>query len=327
MERIKNNLTVWDYIRIIFGALFVFSGVLKLLDPGEFQSALVSFKLLKGLWLEISVFAIPIAEILLGILVIFKIKLLLSLKLTIIMLSLFTSVLITKIIEGEEISCGCFGPLETGNIGLTTIIRNLILITAGLLVLTRYQIKEKKDSIYNKVFLANTYKTTIYLLFFFLSILSIVLALQNYGLKQNMSLLLTQNETLQKGDTASPFYAFDLDSNKIHIAFKEDKLTALFIFSTICKPCKENLPNWILLNEMLKENDVRVFGIGLNVIREVEKFRLQNNPNFPVFSCNELEFKVNYKAFVTTQTLIIDSHGEVLFATAGVLNKLSISKI
>ena len=67
----RNSKTFWVLLRIIFGALFVFSGLMKFIDLHAFEIALGKFKLLDESTLPIVKFLVPMIEIILGVVVLF----------------------------------------------------------------------------------------------------------------------------------------------------------------------------------------------------------------------------------------------------------------
>lgn len=256
------------------------------------------------------------------------------------MLTFFTAVLIAKIFEGEEISCRCFGSFSAGNIDLTTVFRNIILIAFGVVLTVYYSFYSQKgkkliihenNSLINRIINIRWYvyfkRTLLELVFFFLAIQSLICVMQNRGLKQNISLVLMNNELLQPNDTAQPIEVYDMDSNKVSIKFDGFSKTILYLFSTHCEPCKINIPNWIQLTDVLRKNNFKVLGIATEQVSEVKKFAKTNEVNFQVYSTTNIQFKLDYKAFSTPQTIIISQNGKVVGAYPGVLNKINIPKI
>ena len=135
----ENNINiVATVIRIIFGMVFLYSGIIKFIDLDAFAIALGKFKLLSESQHYILVYTIPIAEILLGLLLILNIKTHMTSQIITFMVALFTAVIIAKIYEGEEISCGCFGNLTEDVIDYKTVLRNFILIMIGISLTSFY---------------------------------------------------------------------------------------------------------------------------------------------------------------------------------------------
>ncbi len=336
----NKNLRVWIFFRILYGGIFVFSGYLKLISFDQFVVAVSKFKIIDAQYIQTFSYAIPLIEILLGLLLILKAKPALILQILVWMVSFFTAIVVAKIFEGEEISCQCFGNLTTGTIDWLTVFRNILLIGFGIALTSYYSVKQPTNfqeekivpgSIAEKLRQKKWYyyfqKSLLATIFFFLAVQCLILALQNRGLKENISLLITQNETLQPGDIARPISAYDLDSSFVKIDFKVGIKTILYILSVKCEPCKANMSNWIKLSEALRNTDVNIVGVAVNSIDEIKKYESNNNINFQLLSGNNLEFKVNYKAFTTPQTVIIEPNGKVLRSYPGVLNRVSFEKL
>jgi len=128
------------------GALFVYSGVIKLQDPISFSVIITHFEILP--WGSIyAAYAIPIVEILVGLGVIAGLNWALIALTT--MLVIFINVLLYGISQGVNVSCGCFGPEDPefhffmGMKG--AVYRDLLMLVAAIYMhLTRYLLVRKK---------------------------------------------------------------------------------------------------------------------------------------------------------------------------------------
>lgn len=335
-----NSKTFWVFLRIIFGALFVFSGLMKFIDLHAFEIALGKFKLLDESTLPIVKFLVPLLEVVLGVLLVAKVKPVLISQMITWLVIFFTAVIISKVSEGEEISCNCFGNLSTGKIDHLTILRNIVLILVGIAITIYFSSKEKKDAkeIKKQIFFSSNNlivnfwwkqfkQIALVAIFFFLAVLSVILSMQNRGLKENISLLLTNNEILQPNETANPIGAYDLDSNYVNIRYDKSEKTLIYFLSTRCEPCKTNLSNWTQLTDILKGKNIRVFGIAIESIADLKKYNKANDLNFRVYSAAKLQFKLDYKAFTKPQTIIINEAGKVINAYPGILNRINTPRI
>ncbi|GBD89510.1 thiol-disulfide oxidoreductase ResA [bacterium BMS3Abin04] len=338
--RNKNRIKLlFVILRITFGLIFIFSSIIKLTDLQSFEKALASFNLLDTSLLPITIYAIPLIELLLGLAMVFSFKTNVVSQIITFMLALFTAVVIAKIFEGAEISCGCFGELSNNNIDSFTVIRNVFLMIWGILITIYYQnIEEEKMKIKNftKQNLIRSIKTNIYeqiksvvlvTIFFFLGVQTVIFAIQNRELKVRLALLTTDKDILKEGDKVKPFKAVDLRGNVAEINYNIKKKTLIYILSTRCKPCKKNMPNWIELTNKLKNQNVRILGIALNSLTEIKKYAADNKLNFSVYIPPNEIFKINYKAFLTPQTLLINNKAKTIKSIPGILNKNTISDL
>ena len=135
------------FLRALFGSVFVFSGTLKLFNTDDFIKTISYYKLLpKELELSIALIII-ISEIILGCLASFNLWAWQSTYILLLMLAIFTLAMISAVIRGIDLSCGCFGPLEIVNREsnlriLFPFVRNGMLIVIGLFLIrnTRQEI-------------------------------------------------------------------------------------------------------------------------------------------------------------------------------------------
>ena len=93
-----------------------------------------------------------------------------------------------------------------------------------------------------------------------------IFSLQNEGLKSRLDYFLTERETLREGEEAKSFNAIDMQGNKNLISFNNSdyKYQLLFIFSTHCRPCEENLINWQNLIEKINVRKISITGTSLD---------------------------------------------------------------
>lgn len=130
---------VFPSLRILFGLVFIASGILKLFPIDYFELILVDQVGLS--WNAVPFFArfVIWAEIVIGLCIVFSFRLKLSLSASLSMLFAFTIYLMAQVLSGNGAEdCGCFGELMPLD-GPSSIIKNVILILFGsaLLVLAR----------------------------------------------------------------------------------------------------------------------------------------------------------------------------------------------
>jgi hypothetical protein len=127
-------------LRVFFGSVFVFSGSLKLFHTNEFIKAISYYRLLPE-EVEVGIaFIIIISEIILGCLACFNLWVWRSIFILLVMLGIFTLAMMSAVIRGIDLSCGCFGPLEivdrvSGLRAFFPFIRNGVLIAVGLFLI------------------------------------------------------------------------------------------------------------------------------------------------------------------------------------------------
>lgn len=326
----KYQLHLVLLLKVIFGIVFIFSGATKLIDLNAFAEALVNFKLISNELIEIVKYAVPIFEILLGLGIILNFNSGIPAILASLMLSFFTALIIAKIFEGEEISCGCFGALSSDKLDELSILRNVILISIAIAISTYYENKktkaeEKEEGVckyktLHLIFIAN--------LIFFLASQSFIFALQNNGLKSRLALLVNDYDILKEGDIVKPFEFRTSNNEIINVNYNEiNEQTLVFILKPGCSPCKANLPNWKYLIEQINSLKTRIFPISIDEIENTDRYISENSIPFPVYANKTDDFLLNYKAFLTPQTILIDDSGRVVKNWKGILNENAISEI
>ncbi len=120
--------------RIALGALFVFAGVAKAYDPGEFATEIQKYNLLPWVPGVLVALYLPWLEILAGLLLALKIFEKGALLVLTALLVIFTLALGSAMVRGLNIDCGCFGKAFASTGTTIPLVRNLaLLILAGFI--------------------------------------------------------------------------------------------------------------------------------------------------------------------------------------------------
>jgi uncharacterized membrane protein YphA (DoxX/SURF4 family) len=96
-------------IAILIGALFIYAGVVKIIDPVEFARDIDNYKMLPwsaGVWLALY---LPWLEILCGLALITRVLYRGSVFIVTSLMTLFIVASIVAKARGLDVSCGCFG--------------------------------------------------------------------------------------------------------------------------------------------------------------------------------------------------------------------------
>lgn len=318
-------------LRISLGLIFILSGTLKFLDLHNFLSSLKNFNLINESLIYTVTLLIPLIEIIFGLLLCLKIKPILLTQLSGLLLVLFTAVIVSKIIEGEKINCGCFGNLTESTIDYTTVLRNITFIIINV-VLTAYYIHEKnvvctekindpsvtKSKLSKQIF-QNIKYSIIYFIFFFLSTQVIILSFQNRTLKERLSILIQNKELLKEGDYVKPISVYNINGEKETILKKDESKTVVFLFSTKCSSCSLNFPIWNKLYDTLVTLNIETIAISTDTVTEQFITKVKSRFKFSSVA-NKNEFKNIFKSASTPQTILIDGNQKVLGCWIGVLN-------
>jgi uncharacterized membrane protein YphA (DoxX/SURF4 family) len=120
-------------VRIVLGGLFLVSGIAKILDPIRFLFTLRAFRLLPGIFEPFLALFLPWLEVVLGLFILLG----LFLRTCSLMLGclnfLFMMAIVSVMLRGFEIDCGCFGLLADvlplpDMADYRAVVRNLVLI-------------------------------------------------------------------------------------------------------------------------------------------------------------------------------------------------------
>lgn len=123
--------------RCILGSVFTIAGITKIADPIGFFSTLMAFRLFHDLYLPLLTIILPWLELILGLMLLMGLMVRASALLLIILNILFSFFILSVVIRGMEIDCGCFGMLSNllhipDQADLKAVIRDLIFAAMSL---------------------------------------------------------------------------------------------------------------------------------------------------------------------------------------------------
>jgi putative oxidoreductase len=116
-------------IRWIVGGIFVYAGILKLMDPHGFAMAIDAFRLLPFPVVRLLAMVLPVLEILAGFIWICNYQADAAALIVLMMCGLFVVALSSALARGLDIQCGCFGGIGNGSLSLA-LVRALLLAGA-----------------------------------------------------------------------------------------------------------------------------------------------------------------------------------------------------
>lgn len=117
--------------RLIVGGVFVFAGVVKLLDPAKFAQDIANYQAFPYWTWNLAAAIVPVTEILAGLAVLSGVKRRAG---AIVLGSLtvaFIGLILSVIVRGIDLSCGCFGEAtEASEVGWPLLLRDVGLLIA-----------------------------------------------------------------------------------------------------------------------------------------------------------------------------------------------------
>lgn len=119
--------------RIIVGSIFLISGLAKISDPVRFIFTLREFRLFPEFIVPFTAIYLPWLEFILGLLIIIGLMHRTASLLLAFLNSMFTLAILSVIIRGIDVDCGCFGMLAdmlkiSDMADMKAVIRNLLFI-------------------------------------------------------------------------------------------------------------------------------------------------------------------------------------------------------
>ncbi len=119
--------------RILLGLIFLFAGIAKISDPVRFIFTLRGFNLFSEAVIPFMVLYLPWLEFILGLFLILGLLYRASAFLLACLNTMFAIAILTVVVRGMEIDCGCFGMLADilkipDSADIKAVIRNVIFI-------------------------------------------------------------------------------------------------------------------------------------------------------------------------------------------------------
>jgi uncharacterized membrane protein YphA (DoxX/SURF4 family) len=121
--------------RCIIAFIFIFSGIEKIADPAGFSEAILNYKLLPEMWINIAGITIPWIELTAGVLLLFGISVKENAFIISSLLLIFILAIGISVARNLNIDCGCFGTSGGTKVGFTKIGENILLLGLGVLLI------------------------------------------------------------------------------------------------------------------------------------------------------------------------------------------------
>jgi len=105
----KTSKITWRVVDLIIGGIFVYAGVLKILDPVQFANDIDNYKTLPWFASVRLAFYLPWLEILCGLALVFRFLYSGGLSILTGLIVIFVGATVAAKVRGLDITCGCFG--------------------------------------------------------------------------------------------------------------------------------------------------------------------------------------------------------------------------
>ena len=105
----RTSNILWRIVDLIVGGIFVYAGVLKILDPVQFANDIDNYKTLPWFVSVRLAFYLPWLEIFCGLALVFRFLYRGGLSILTALIAVFVGATIAAKMRGLDITCGCFG--------------------------------------------------------------------------------------------------------------------------------------------------------------------------------------------------------------------------
>jgi uncharacterized membrane protein YphA (DoxX/SURF4 family) len=122
--------------RIAVGTVFLLAGLTKIGHPVEFALAIGNYRILPEPLIGLAAVTLPWIEVAIGLLLIIGFLWRGSALVAVGLMAGFIGGIVSAMVRGLDIECGCFSPGSGRMIGMGILIEDLLLFVMGLLVLT-----------------------------------------------------------------------------------------------------------------------------------------------------------------------------------------------
>ncbi len=137
--------------RLILGATFIIASIDKLIHPKFFAEVIYSYQLLPIWLVNFTASIMPMLELVIGITLILGLFTRESSFILSGLCLVFIVAISINLIRGLEISCGCFEVISDSTIGIDLLVRDVLLMLAGILIIIVREPKWGIDQLIRKL--------------------------------------------------------------------------------------------------------------------------------------------------------------------------------
>lgn len=157
-----NRLTVM--IRILLGAMLIFSGTLKITDPASFGQMVAQYEILPTMLIPYAASLIPALELLLGLTLVIGLTVRASAGIAAILMTAFITFITINLFRGRTFECGCFQSRILGlgfseTVSPWLVVRNCIFLAGFVIILRAERHLLSLENFVEKIRLNNLEKT------------------------------------------------------------------------------------------------------------------------------------------------------------------------
>jgi len=118
-------------LRLVVGGIFIYAGVIKILDPAKFAADVANYRMLPLALVNFVAITLPWVETVVGILMVMGFWLPASALVITGLMGVFMAAIGQALARGLNIQCGCFGTVEGGKMDAVTLVRDVALFVCA----------------------------------------------------------------------------------------------------------------------------------------------------------------------------------------------------
>lgn len=151
----------------------------------------------------------------------------------------------------------------------------------------------------------NWYNVFIHIILLGLSIVVILLINKNKTLEEKLNY--NKLDNIKESDIIENILTLNLEGKEELINFNEGKDKILFLFTTTCKFCTENIPKWKEIYED-KKDKYEIIGLGLDSLETIKSYSEFYELPYKILISNEKNFRNKYKIQGVPQTIYLEKN-------------------
>lgn len=128
---------------------------------------------------------------------------------------------------------------------------------------------------------------------------------------------------------ANDFTLLDLDKNEVSLSDFQGQIVVLNFWATWCPPCRDEIPDFIEVNNLYKDKNVQIIGVSIDTdMKALEDFVEEFGINYPTWIDGTID-KISpiWGVRAIPTTFILTENGEVIYRNVGRMTKEQLIKI
>lgn len=121
-------------LRVLVGGVFVVAAADKLGNPEPFAQAIANYRLLPLQLVNGVAIVLPWVELMVGLMLLVGIRVRAAATVAVALLVIFTAALLSALVRGLDISCGCFSQTAAERLGWGRVVEDVALLMGALVV-------------------------------------------------------------------------------------------------------------------------------------------------------------------------------------------------